>query len=254
MTLVILSLAPFIWIVSIISSKVYFYWFFSSNNRTFFVVNLQISEKMFAEELRAYERAGAIAEEVFSNVRTVFAFNGTQHEQMRWDMQFYSLFAIHFSIKIWKTYWICSKTRYQERSSYWDNHWFDVFHSIWFSCTRLLVRKSIDSERKLWHFKCDFCKCRNRQVVVKETNILKSKNEPLRVSIFHLGTIVSFIVDLSEGEGFYNRIVLTCTNRCSLMLLWLCFHLDKAHHIVNRSIKQKWQPLLYGTHFVKWEE
>jgi hypothetical protein len=38
---------------------------------------------MFAEELRAYERAGAIAEEVFSNVRTVFAFNGTQHEQMR---------------------------------------------------------------------------------------------------------------------------------------------------------------------------
>jgi ABC-type multidrug transport system fused ATPase/permease subunit len=83
MTLVILSLAPFIWIVSIISSKVYFSSFFSSNNRTFFVDNLQISEKMFAQELRAYERAGAIAEEVFSNVRTVFAFNGTQHEQMR---------------------------------------------------------------------------------------------------------------------------------------------------------------------------
>jgi hypothetical protein len=40
-------------------------------------------EKLFAKELKAYERAGAIAEEVFSNVRTVFAFNGTKHEQTR---------------------------------------------------------------------------------------------------------------------------------------------------------------------------
>ena len=38
---------------------------------------------MFARELAAYERAGTIAEEVFSNIRTVLAFNGADHEQTR---------------------------------------------------------------------------------------------------------------------------------------------------------------------------
>ncbi|CAF4074277.1 unnamed protein product [Rotaria sordida] len=65
MTFVMLSLAPFILIVSIISSKMF--------------------GKLFAQELKAYERAGAISEEVFSNVRTVFAFNGTKHEQTRYE-------------------------------------------------------------------------------------------------------------------------------------------------------------------------
>ncbi|CAF3105515.1 unnamed protein product [Rotaria sp. Silwood2] len=65
MTLVILSLAPLIWLISIISSKIF--------------------RKLFVQELRAYEGAGTIAEEVFSNVRLVFAFNGTEHEQARYE-------------------------------------------------------------------------------------------------------------------------------------------------------------------------
>ncbi|CAF1560942.1 unnamed protein product [Rotaria magnacalcarata] len=64
MTMVILSLVPLIWLISIISSK--------------------ISRKLFAQELKAYARAGAIAEEVFSNIRVVFAFNGIEHEQARY--------------------------------------------------------------------------------------------------------------------------------------------------------------------------
>jgi ATP-binding cassette subfamily B (MDR/TAP) protein 1 len=42
-----------------------------------------LSEKLFTQELKAYERAGTIAEEVFSNIRTVLAFNGSKHEQTR---------------------------------------------------------------------------------------------------------------------------------------------------------------------------
>jgi len=38
---------------------------------------------MFAQELKAYERAGSIANEVFSSIRTVLSFNGAEHEQAR---------------------------------------------------------------------------------------------------------------------------------------------------------------------------
>lgn len=34
-------------------------------------------------ELSAYGKAGAVAEEVFSSIRTVFAYNGQEREQKR---------------------------------------------------------------------------------------------------------------------------------------------------------------------------
>ena len=34
-------------------------------------------------EIQAYERAGSVAEEVFSSIRTVFAYNGQQREKER---------------------------------------------------------------------------------------------------------------------------------------------------------------------------
>jgi hypothetical protein len=34
-------------------------------------------------ELRAYGKAGAIAEEVFSSIRTVFSYNGQSREEKR---------------------------------------------------------------------------------------------------------------------------------------------------------------------------
>lgn len=80
MTLAILSLAPLILIVSLVASKVDLCCIFM---QTYLFVHLQVFEKLFAQELKAYERSSAIAEEVFSSVRTVFAFNGTQHEQAR---------------------------------------------------------------------------------------------------------------------------------------------------------------------------
>lgn len=39
-------------------------------------------------ELKAYERAGAIAEEVFSSIRTVFSYNGQQREEKRLNLIF----------------------------------------------------------------------------------------------------------------------------------------------------------------------
>ena len=36
-------------------------------------------------ELKSYAKAGAIAEEVISSIRTVFAFNGAQKEHKRYD-------------------------------------------------------------------------------------------------------------------------------------------------------------------------
>lgn len=34
-------------------------------------------------EIKAYEKAGGVAEEVFSSIRTVFAYNGQEREQGR---------------------------------------------------------------------------------------------------------------------------------------------------------------------------
>lgn len=36
-----------------------------------------------SHELTAYSKAGAVAEEVFTAIRTVFAFNGAKREHMR---------------------------------------------------------------------------------------------------------------------------------------------------------------------------
>lgn len=36
-------------------------------------------------ELKAYEKAGAIAQEVFSSIRTVFSYNGQERETKRLD-------------------------------------------------------------------------------------------------------------------------------------------------------------------------
>ncbi len=37
-------------------------------------------------ELKAYGRAGAIAEEVFSSIRTVLSYNGQERERERFDL------------------------------------------------------------------------------------------------------------------------------------------------------------------------
>jgi len=38
-------------------------------------------------ELKAYGKAGAIAEEVFSSIRTVLSYNGQEREQKRLDLE-----------------------------------------------------------------------------------------------------------------------------------------------------------------------
>lgn len=42
---------------------------------------------MTSKELKAYAKAGAIAEEVFSSIRTVFAYNGGNYESKRYGEQ-----------------------------------------------------------------------------------------------------------------------------------------------------------------------
>jgi hypothetical protein len=37
-------------------------------------------------ELKAYGRAGAIAEEVFSSIRTVLSYNGQKREENRFEL------------------------------------------------------------------------------------------------------------------------------------------------------------------------
>ena len=39
--------------------------------------------KLTAKELKAYAKAGAVAEEVLGAIRTVYAFNGQQKESKR---------------------------------------------------------------------------------------------------------------------------------------------------------------------------
>jgi hypothetical protein len=51
-------------------------------------------------ELKAYGRAGAIAEEVFSSIRTVLSYNGQERERERFDLNnkysHYSFFVQHY--------------------------------------------------------------------------------------------------------------------------------------------------------------
>jgi hypothetical protein len=39
-------------------------------------------------ELKAYGKAGAVAEEVFSSIRTVFSYNGQEREVNRFDFNY----------------------------------------------------------------------------------------------------------------------------------------------------------------------
>ncbi|CAF0812692.1 unnamed protein product [Didymodactylos carnosus] len=48
-------------------------------------VYILLTASMTANELKAYGRAGAVAEEVFSSIRTVFSYNGAEHEQARYE-------------------------------------------------------------------------------------------------------------------------------------------------------------------------
>ena len=45
--------------------------------------NVKLSSMLTTNELKSYAKAGAIAEEVFTAIRTVFAFNGAKKEHQR---------------------------------------------------------------------------------------------------------------------------------------------------------------------------
>ncbi|CAF1022109.1 unnamed protein product, partial [Didymodactylos carnosus] len=77
LTLVVLSVSPLMFIAALTFSK--------------------LTASMTASELRAYGKAGAVAEEVFSSIRTVFSYNGAEHEQARYERHLNS--ARDFGIK-----------------------------------------------------------------------------------------------------------------------------------------------------------
>ncbi len=43
---------------------------------------------MTSNELKSYAKAGAIAEEVISSIRTVFSYNGAAYESKRSEIRF----------------------------------------------------------------------------------------------------------------------------------------------------------------------
>ncbi|CAF1240166.1 unnamed protein product [Rotaria sordida] len=49
------------------------------------VILVQIIAKATSEELKSYAKAGAVAEEVFSSIRTVFSYNGANYESERYE-------------------------------------------------------------------------------------------------------------------------------------------------------------------------
>nr|QUF59434.1 ATP-binding cassette transporter Abcb1-1 [Brachionus angularis] len=65
LTLVILSLSPLLFISAALLTK--------------------IAEVLTSNELKSYARAGAVAEEVLTAIRTVFAFNGAKKEKQRYE-------------------------------------------------------------------------------------------------------------------------------------------------------------------------
>jgi ATP-binding cassette subfamily B (MDR/TAP) protein 1 len=50
-----------------------------------FEIEIKMAQSLTNNELKSYARAGGIAEEVISSVRTVFAFNGSQKEFKRYE-------------------------------------------------------------------------------------------------------------------------------------------------------------------------
>ncbi|CAF0852957.1 unnamed protein product [Adineta ricciae] len=65
LTLVILSVSPVLFISAMIITK--------------------LTATMTSQELKAYAKAGAVAEEVLSSIRTVFSYNGTGYEVKRYE-------------------------------------------------------------------------------------------------------------------------------------------------------------------------
>ncbi|CAF3541777.1 unnamed protein product [Rotaria sp. Silwood1] len=65
LTLVLLSLGPIV----VVSAAIF----------------TRITATMTSQELKAYAKAGAIAEEVLSSIRTVFAYNGATYESKRYE-------------------------------------------------------------------------------------------------------------------------------------------------------------------------
>ena len=65
LTLVILSVSPLLFVTSVLFAK--------------------LAEALSTNELKSYARAGAVAEEVFSSIRTVFAFNGVRKDHKRYE-------------------------------------------------------------------------------------------------------------------------------------------------------------------------
>lgn len=94
LTLVILSVSPLIFISSALFTQVNFLLSYSFVFSYFLNKILkQLTTILTSNELKSYARAGAVAEEVFTAIRTVFAFNGVKKEHKR-------------SIKILKSYLI----------------------------------------------------------------------------------------------------------------------------------------------------
>ncbi len=85
LTLVILSLAPIMIISAFFFAKVRTSFFLNSMGR--FVYFRHFRKKIIGSstevELKFYAKAGAIAQEVFTSIRTVFAYNGAQKEHKR---------------------------------------------------------------------------------------------------------------------------------------------------------------------------
>lgn len=65
LTLVILAVSPLLFISSVLFTK--------------------LTSFLTTKELKSYARAGAVAEEVFTAIRTVFAFNGVKKEHLRYE-------------------------------------------------------------------------------------------------------------------------------------------------------------------------
>ncbi|CAF0900964.1 unnamed protein product [Didymodactylos carnosus] len=47
------------------------------------LIFVKLTVLMTMNELKSYAKSGAIAQEIFSSIRTVLAYNGSQYEQLR---------------------------------------------------------------------------------------------------------------------------------------------------------------------------
>ena len=72
-----MSLSPLLFIAALLFTKVH-----SSENfkfmKTIKILSFQLTGFLTSSELKSYAKAGAVAEEVFTGIRTVFAFNGAK--------------------------------------------------------------------------------------------------------------------------------------------------------------------------------